>query len=262
MKNLLIIFALISSVNAVTVEQLFNVKTIKVTTESIEKSRTYNGYVQIADDKMYTISLTQDGFIRGLTAASNYDKVIKGEKLFEIYSPEVYKTQIELLSAKRVSRTLAKNMETKLELYDVSKRNINMIKRSNKASKYLPFYSPYSGIVIEKSVTEGSAVKKGMEVYKLADLSTVWVIAKAYEADRAFIHKGSKVQVTLGGDKNVYDAVVDFVYPVVDKVNKTIDFRITLNNKEGNIQPNSYATIKSIQETMFHLTLPTTAVVT
>ena len=262
MKNLLIIFTLVSSVNATTVEQLFNVKTIKVTTQSIEKSRTYNGYVQIADDKMYTISLTQNGFIKGLTAANIYDKVIKGEKLFEIYSPEVYKAQIELLSAKKVSASLAKHMETKLKLYDVSQRNINMIKRSNKASKYLPFYSPYGGIVIEKAVTEGSAVKTGMEVYKLADLSTVWVVAKAYEADRAFIHKGSKVQVTLNGDKTVYDAVVDFIYPVVDKVNKTIDFRITLDNKKGNIQPNSYATIKSIQETMTHLTLPTTAVVT
>ncbi|CAA6803395.1 MAG: Probable Co/Zn/Cd efflux system membrane fusion protein [uncultured Sulfurovum sp.] len=262
MKNLLIIFALVTGVNAVTVEQLFNVKTVKVTTQSIEKSRTYNGYVQIADDKMYTVSLTQDGFIRGLRAANIYDEVRKGEKLFEIYSPEVYKAQIELLSAKKVSRSLAKNIETKLELYDVSRRNIHMIKKSNKASKYLPFYSPYSGIVIEKSITEGSAVKQGMEVYKLADLSSVWVVAKAYEADRAYIHKGSKVQVTLGGDKNVYSATVDFIYPVLDRVNKTIDFRITLENKNGKIQPNSYATIKSIQTQTTNLVLPTTAVVT
>ena len=262
MKNLLLILGLLSWSHATTVEQLFNVKTVKVKTKSVEKSRTYNGYVQIADDKIFTISLTQDGFIKGLTAANIYDKVIKGEKLFDIYSPEVYKTQIELLSAQKVSRALAKNMEKKLELYDVSKRNINMIKRVNKASKYLPFYSPYSGIVIEKAVTEGSAVKKGMEVYKLADLSTLWVVAKAYEADRAYIHKGSKVQVTLGGDKTVYESTVDFVYPIVDKVNKTIDFRITLENKEGKIQPNSYATIKKIQKKMINLVLPTTAVVT
>jgi len=262
MRNLWVILFLSSVVNGVTVEQLFNVKTVKVTTESIEKSRTYNGYVEIADEKIYTIALTQDGFIKGLTAANIYDKVRKGEKLFEIYSPEVYKTQIELLSAKKVSRSLAKNMETKLKLYDVSQRNINMIKKSNRASKYLPFYSPYSGIVIEKSVTEGSAVKKGMEVYKLADLSTVWVVAKAYESERAYLQKGAKVQVTLNGDKRVYDATIDFIYPIVDKVNKTIDFRITLENKKGTIQPNSYATIKSIQQQTTNLVLPTTAVVT
>jgi Cu(I)/Ag(I) efflux system membrane fusion protein len=262
MKNLLLILTLITFIEATTVEQLFNVKTIKVTSKSIEKSRTYNGYVQISDDKIYTISLTQDGFIKGLTAANIYDKITKGKKLFDIYSPEVYKAQIELLSAKRFSRSLAKQMETKLELYDVSKRNIKMIKRNNKASKYLPFYSPYSGVVIEKSVTEGSAVKKGMEVYKLADLSSVWVLAKAYEADRAYIHKGSRVKVTLNGDKQVHDAVVDFIYPIVDKVNKTIDFRITLPNKDGKIQPNSYATIKSISAKTINLVLPATAVVT
>ena len=262
MKTLLLSLALLTASQATTVEQLFNVKTIKVTSEKIEKSRTYNGYVKIADDKMYTISLTQDGFIKNLTAANIYDKVMKGEKLFDIYSPEVYKAQIEMLSAKRLSASLAKSMETKLELYDVSRRNINMIKRANKASKYLPFYSPYSGIVLEKAVTEGSAVKKGMEVYKLADLSTVWVVAKAYEADRQYIHKGSNVKVSLNGEDTIYDATVDFIYPVVDIVNKTIDFRITLDNKKGKIQPNSYATIKSIQTVMTHLILPTTAVVT
>ncbi len=262
MKKLLLIVTLITLSQATTVEQLFNVKTIKVKSKIIENSRTYNGYVEIADDKMYTISLTQDGFVKGLTAANIYDKVVKGDKLFEIYSPEVYKAQIELLSAKKVSRSLAKNLERKLELYDVSKRNIKMIKRANKASKYLPFYAPYSGIVIEKSITEGSAVKKGMKVYKLADLSSLWVVAKAYEADRAYIHKGSKVQVTLNGDKRVYDAVVDFIYPIVDKVNKTIDFRITLENRDGKIQPNSYATIKSISSSKRSLVLPTTAVLT
>jgi Cu(I)/Ag(I) efflux system membrane fusion protein len=262
MKKLLLILMLCSTLHAVTVEQLFNVKTIKVATETIEKSRTFNGYVEMADDKIYTITLTQDGFIRHLSAPNIYDKVIKGEKLFEIYSPEVYKTQIELLSAKRVSRSLAKNIEIKLKLYDVPQRNINMIKRANRAFKYLPFYSPYSGVVIEKSVTEGSAVKEGTEVYKLADLSTLWVVAKAYEADRAYVQKGAKVKVTLNGSKKVYDAKVDFIYPLVDRVNKTVDFRISLANKNGDIQPNSYATIKTIVSKEKHLVLPTTAVVT
>jgi Cu(I)/Ag(I) efflux system membrane fusion protein len=262
MRKLLLIAILTTLSHATTVEQLFNVKSIKVKAKKVEKSRTYNGYVEIADDKIYSITLTQDGFLKGLTSANIYDKVTKGKKLFEIYSPEVYKAQIELLSAKRVSGSLAKSIEKKLELYDVSKRNIKMIKRANRASKYLPFYSPYSGVVIEKNISEGSAVKKGMELYKIADLSSLWVVAKAYEADRAYIHKGSKVEVTLNGDTTVHDAVVDFIYPIVDKVNKTIDFRITLENKDGKIQPNSYATIKSIESSKMNLVLPTTAVLT
>lgn len=262
MKTLWLILSIFTLIQATTVEQLFNVKTVKVTSKNVEKSRTYNGYVEIIDQNIYTIALTQDGFVKDLTAANVYDKVTKGEKLFDIYSPEVYKTQIELLSAKKVSRSLAKNIEKKLELYDVSKRNINKIKKSNRAYKYLPFYSPYSGIVIKKSITEGASIKKGMEVYQLADLSSLWVVAKAYEADRAYIQTGSIVQVTFNGDQQVYKGKVDFIYPIVDKVNKTIDFRITLANKEGKIQPNSYATIKSIMERGKSLVLPTTAVVT
>ncbi len=262
MKKILIFLPFLVSLHAVTVEQLFNVKTIKVQSQKVETTKQYNGYVKIADDKIYTISLTQDGFIKNLTAPSIYDKVTKGKKLFDFYSPTIYKAQIELLSAKKFSPALAKNLETKLKLYDVTTHNIKMIKRKNRAFKYLPFYSPYSGIVIDKKVTEGSAVKRGMVVYKVADLSKVWVEGKAYEADRAFVQKGQKVEVRLNGTKKIYHATIDFIYPLVDPVNKTIDFRITLSNKDGKIQPNSYATIKNIQPEKSKLILPNTAVVT
>ncbi|HIP52376.1 MAG TPA: efflux RND transporter periplasmic adaptor subunit [Campylobacterales bacterium] len=262
MKKLLVILAVVGMSKAVTVEQLFNVKTITVKKQTIENSKTYNGYVQIADNKMYTISLTQDGFIKNLTAPSIYDKVTKGKKLFDFYSPEVYKAQVELLSAHSFSTSLAENIETKLKLYDVSPRNIAAIKQANRAFKYLPFYSPYTGIVVEKQITEGSAVKRGMSVYKIADLSSVWVVAKAYESDREFIKKGERVEITLNGSPKIYKSTIDFIYPIIDQVNKTIDFRITLKNKSGKIQPNSYATIKSIQKESTNLVLPTTAVIT
>ena len=262
MKKILIFLLLVVSLEAVTVEQLFNVKTIVVKSQKTQTSKNYNGYVKIADNKIYTIALTQDGFIKNLTAPNIYDKVKKGKKLFDFYSPDIYKAQIELLSAKKFSPELAKNLETKLKLYDVTSSNIRAIKRRNQASKYLPFYSPYSGIVIEKKVTEGSAVKRGMVVYKIADLSTVWVEGKAYEEERAFIHKGQKVEVTLNGNKKIYHATIDFIYPLVDPVNKTIDFRITLKNKKGVIQPNSYASIKNIKPEQSKLVLPNTAVVT
>ncbi|SFV71583.1 Probable Co/Zn/Cd efflux system membrane fusion protein [hydrothermal vent metagenome] len=262
MKKILILLPFLVSLHAVTVEQLFNVKTIEVKSKKVEISKSYNGYVKIAEDKIYTIALTQDGFIKNLTAPNIYDKVRKGKKLFDFYSPDIYKAQIELLSAKRFSPALAKNLETKLKLYDVTSQNIKMIKRKNRAFKYLPFYSPYSGIVIEKKVTEGSAVKRGMVVYKIADLSKVWVEGKAYEADRAFIQQGQKVEVTFNGAKKIYHAKIDFIYPLVDPVNKTIDFRITLSNKNGKIQPNAYATIKNIKSENIKLILPNTAVVT
>ena len=262
MQKLLLILALLTSINAITVEQLFNIKTIKVKKKSIELSRNYNGYAQIADDRLYSITLTQNGFVRGLTAPNIYDKVSKGQKLFEIYSPEIYKAQIELISAKKFSSALAKNIETKLKLYDVSPRNIKAIKRANRAFKYLPYYAPYSGVVVKKEITEGSAVKEGMEVYTIADLSKVWVLAKAYEQDRAFIHQGSRVEVSFTGDKKRHLATIDFIYPLVDARNKTIDFRITLDNQDEKIQPNAYANIKLLSEKKEQLILPNTAVIT
>ena len=262
MRKIILLITLLSLSNSITVEQLFNIKTIKVESKTIQNSKTYNGYVKIADNKTYTITLKQSGFIKNLTAPNIYDRVSKGKKLFDFYSPKVYKAQIELLSAKRVSPYLVKNIETKLKFYDVSSRNISAIEKSDRALKYLPFYSPYSGVVVEKKVTEGSAVKEGVVIYKIADLSTIWVVAKAYESDRAFIKKGKKVQITFSGDKKIYHAKIDFIYPLVDPINKTIDFRVTLNNRNGKIQPNSYATIKTLSRKKRLLILPNTAVIT
>ncbi len=262
MKNILIVFPFIVLLNAVTVEQLFNVKSIKVKREEINTTKSYNGYVKIADNKIYTIALTQDGFVKNLTAPNLYDKVTEGKKLFDFYSPNIYKAQIELINAKKFTPALVKNLEKKLRLYDVTTKNIKKIKRENRAFKYLPFYSPYSGIVIEKRVTEGSAVKQGEDIYKIADLSTVWVEAKAYESDREFIKKNQKVEVRLNGVKKIYHAKIDFIYPLVDATNKTIDFRVVLKNKSGVIQPNSYATIKIINSKKNRLVLPNTAVIT
>ncbi len=262
MRKIILLITLLSLSNGITVEQLFNIKTIKVESKTIQNSKTYNGYVKIADNKTYTITLKQSGFIKNLTAPNIYDRVSKGKKLFDFYSPKVYKAQIELLSAKRVSPYLVKNIETKLKFYDVSSRNISAIEKSDRALKYLPFYSPYSGVVVEKKVTEGSAVKEGMIIYKIADLSTIWIVAKAYESDRAFIKKGKKVQITFSGDKKIYHAKIDFIYPLVDPINKTIDFRVTLKNRNGRIQPNSYATIKTLSRKKRLLILPNTAVIT
>jgi len=262
MKKILLWIVLITLSNGVTVEQLFNIKTISVKKEHIDSTKTYNGYAKMIDSKIYTITTTQNGFIRKLTAPNIYDRVRKGKKLFEIYSPKVYKAQIELLNALSISPSLAKNIETKLKLYDVTSSSIKAIKRSHRASKYLPFYSPYSGVVVEKKVTEGSAIKEGMNIYKIADLSKIWVVVKAYERDREFIQKGQKVNISFSGDKRIYKSTIDFIYPFVDPINKTIDFRVTLDNPNEKIQPNSYATIESITNSKDILVLPNTAVVT
>ncbi|HHH51868.1 MAG TPA: efflux RND transporter periplasmic adaptor subunit, partial [Campylobacterales bacterium] len=246
MKKILLWIVLVTLSSGVTVEQLFNIKTILVKKEHIETTKTYNGYAKMIDSKIYTITTTQNGFIQNLTAPNIYDRVTKGKKLFEIYSPKVYKAQIELLNAKTISQSLAKNIETKLKLYGISSSTIRAIKRSNRASKYLAYYSPYSGVVVDKKVTEGSAIKEGMSIYKIADLSKIWVVAKAYEKDREFIQKGQKVAISFSGDKKVYKSTIDFIYPFVDPINKTIDFRVTLDNPNEKIQPNSYATIKSV----------------
>jgi len=262
MKRLLLLISILTSCGAVTVQQLFNITTVNVKKEVIEDIKTYNGYAKIIDSNIYTVTTTKSGYIKNITAPNLYDSVQKGQRLFNIYSPTIYKAQIELISAISIDSKLAQNIEEKLRLYDITDREIRAIKNRKKALKYLPFYSPYSGIIIEKQVSEGSFVKRGTLIYKIANLSTLWVVARAYEVDRETIQKGKRVYITFSGSSRVYSSHIDFIYPFINRDNKTIDFRATIDNSSLKVEPNSYATVKVTTSKKEILTLPSSAVIT
>jgi Cu(I)/Ag(I) efflux system membrane fusion protein len=110
--------------------------------------------------------------------------------------------------------------------------------------KTLTLYAPASGIVLEKNVFEGQAVQPGEALFRIADLSEVWVEAEVFEADLALVHEGMAAMVTFAGLPGLtYAGRVEYVYPTLEESSRTMRARIALPNPGGRIKPGMYATV-------------------
>ena len=267
-KNLLILISLIlisiSSLNAkiIEVEQLFNKKIIKVKEESIGIKKSFYGKTMIDESQVVDISTRYDGFITKLNANKNYMSVNKNSVLFSIYSEKIQSIQDEIKVARSINKNLYKSSLSKLKVLDISKGEINRLKKSKVGASGIRVYSPSNGIVINKNINQSSFVKKGKLLLQVANINKLWFIAQIYQKDLNFLKKDMQSLIRVDGIQTPIKSKVNFIYPIVNPKTKTIDVRFIIDNKDLKIFPNMFATVELKQTVKTILTLPKTAVLT
>jgi Cu(I)/Ag(I) efflux system membrane fusion protein len=200
---------------------------------------------------MSNVTLKFDAWIGELKADYVGTQVEQGQVLFTVYSPELLSAQQEYLETRQrlASRgpddSLVRAARKRLMLWDISPAQVRAIERRGEAYEYLPIYAPKSGTVVEKMVNEGSQVKTGDMLLRIADLSTVWVDAEVYEADLPLIENGMTAEVSLPyGPDQRYQAKVDYIYPYLEGKTRTARIRLVLDNPDGALKPEMYAEVK------------------
>jgi membrane fusion protein, copper/silver efflux system len=244
------------------VEQLFNKKTVLVKEENIGITKSFYGKTKIDESKVVDIVTRFDGFVTKLNADKNLMYVKKDETLFSIYSDSILSIQKEIQISKTINKNLYRSSLEKLKVLDLSNEEINKIKRNKSSLDGIKVLSPLDAIVIKKNINNKSAVKKGKLLLQLANIDKLWFIAQIYQKDLTFIKKDMNAYIYIDGLTQAVKSKVDFIYPMVDSKTKTVDVRFIIDNKDLNIYPNMFASvkIKSVNKTM--LTLPKTAVLT
>ena len=254
----------LTSVNAkiIEVEQLFNKKTVLVKEEKVGITKNFYGKTKIDESSTIDITTRFDGFITKLNANKNLMYVKKNEALFSIYSDKILSIQKEIQISKSINKNLYKSSLEKLKVLDISKSEINKIKKAKTSMDGIKVFSPMNAIVLKKNINDKSAVKKGKLLLQLANIDKLWFVAQIYQKDLTFIKKDMKAYVYIDGLSQAVKTKVDFIYPLVNEKTKTIDVRFIIDNKDLTIYPNMFATvkIKAVNKTM--LTLPKTAVLT
>lgn len=260
MKNFIYLMLVVTFINAKPLEivQLFNKKTVKVTKQNINFVKTFYGDISIPDDAIKDINIRFDGFVGKVFTDKSYVFVKKNDKLFDIYSDEINLAMSEYLTS---NRNLQKNYLKKFKSFGIDKKVLITLEKNRKVKEYIPIYSSYEGFIIRKNINDGSFAKKGKILFQIANLEKLWVIAKVYQKDISSIRKGMKAKVHIESVGSV-SSVVDFIYPIVNKKDKTIDVRLEIENKNLKIYPNMFAkvSINTVQKSM--LVLPKTAVLT
>lgn len=243
------------------------VQNIGVKTEAVQKRRLAKtirtvGKVEVDETKLYAVNTKIMGWVEKLYVNVTGQPVRRGQPLLEIYSPDLVSTQEEYLLALRYQKALSgselketiagsasliESARRRLELWDITLAQITELEMSGKPRRTLTFYSPADGIVMEKMVVQGAAVMPGMDLFKIVDLSRVWVMADVYEYELPWIKVGDPAEMELSfvPGKN-FAGKVTYIYPILAMESRTAKVRLEFANPAGEIQlrPEMFATVR------------------
>ncbi|MBW1792368.1 MAG: efflux RND transporter periplasmic adaptor subunit [Deltaproteobacteria bacterium] len=192
--------------------QNMGVRSEKVGKRDLHRTIRTVGVVGYEEPKQYSVNSKINGWIEKLFVNETGVLVKKGQPLLEIYSPQLVAAQEEFLLALRNEASLAKSAVSgiavgasrlvessrkRLKYWDITDKQIADLERKQEASKTLILHAPYDGIVTLKKVSEGMFAKAGMELFKFADISKIWVYADIYEYELPWVKVGQEVQVKL-----------------------------------------------------------------
>ena len=206
------------------------------------------------------------GWIEKLYVNETGMHVDAGAPLFELYAPDLVTAQEELLLAKRLVNTaggesLVMAARRRLALWDIPEQTIAEIEETGAVRRRLTIRSPYRGHVLEKNVIEGQMVHAGEQLFKVADLSTVWIEPSIFEQDIALVREGQRATITFDAlPGREFAGRVTFIYPTLDMTTRTLRVRIEVANPRGIIRPMMYGTVRIRTAGLRGVTVPLTAV--
>ncbi len=205
------------------------------------------GEVEVGEDQISVVNLRFSGWVEKIHVDKTGDPVEKGQTLIEIYSPELVGAQEEYLLALRTQgpgSALARSARRKFKLWDVSDREIDAIAKSGKVRREFPTRSPRSGFVLHKNVVEGARVKAGEDLYRIGDLSRIWVTVEVYEFDAPWVEVGQPAQMELSYEQGkVLEGKVAYIYPTLNEVSRTLTVRLEFENPGIRLKPGMFATV-------------------
>ena len=219
------------------------------------------GQVTFDETRVKAVSPKVDGWVERLYVDFTGQAVQADAPLLAIYSPMLVTAQEELLLAKRLQAEVARGSEDartsvadllsssrrRLAYWDIAASDIARIESTEQVQRTLTLRSPVSGFVVEKNVLQGQRIMAGDALYKIADLSTVWVEGDVFEQDLPSVRLGQPVTAELEAlPGQAFRGRITYAYPTLNADTRTARVRVELPNPGLRLKPGMYAT--------FHLT--------
>ena len=238
--------------------QNIGVRTAPVERRDLSRSIRAVGRVAYDERRVAHVHSKVQGWAENLLVDFVGQQVERGEPLLEIYSPELVATQEELLLAARYREATADSpfpdvqgggdalfsaTQRRLALWDVPQRDIERLLRTGEVKRTLTLYAPASGVVTQLGVRSGMEIKPNSNLYTIADLSKVWVLADVYEYELPWLELGQQAAVELpylpgepiGGE-------LTYIAPFLDPKTRTAQVRLEVDNSDGKLKPEMFGT--------------------
>jgi len=229
--------------------QRMNLKTALVERGPVKRDFRTVGTVAYNEEGLRDITTKYEGWLEKLYVDATWTMVKAGDPLFDIYSPDLYNAQLNYLVATRSEGTaggaLTRAALARLQLLDLPEDFIAEVARTGEARRTYTFRAPADGVVIEKMAVAGQMMKAGEKIYRLADLSTVWVLAQIYEKDLPFVRAGQGAEVrTSYGQQRSFAGEVQLLLPQVEEQTRSATARIVLPNADLYLRPGMFTDVR------------------
>jgi len=225
------------------VENQLGVKTAVVTLEALSQQVQVAGFLQYDDTSMQHYHSRVNGWVEKLYVYSVGDTVKRGQKLYELYSPDLVYAQEEFVAAiKTGNLALLQSSHLKLQALGVSDTQIQQLQKTRQVKQRLTFYAQQAGYVSDLNVREGMYIQPQVEVMATADLASIWVMAEVFESQSNWLQPGQAVTMSVDAipDKE-WQGKVDYIFPNVNANNRTVQVRVVFENPKHILKPNMFA---------------------
>jgi Cu(I)/Ag(I) efflux system membrane fusion protein len=250
--------------------QQIGVRTAAVERRNVSRQIRAVGQVKVDETRLSDVNLRMSGWVHRLHVEETGQRVKRGQVLFTLYSPELYAAERDYLTTLKrdrearsdTSSELTRASEQRLRLLGMSPAQIRELARRGEAWENVPVVAPATGYVVDKDVVEGGRIEAGTRVYRIADLSRLWVDAEVYESDLAQVKKGQPVSVKLPyAPGQRFEGRVDYIYPTLDGFTRTGRVRVALDNPGLTLKPGMYADVELAVNLGERLVIPSSAVI-
>jgi len=227
------------------------------------------------ETRLKSVTARVDGWVERLYLDFTGQAVRIGDPLFSLYSPMLVSAQQELLLAKRLRESvsggspdavrgaeeLLESARRRLLYWEVPAADVAQIEASGEIRKALTFRSPVHGVVLEKSVLGGQRIMAGETLFRIADLSTVWLEGEVFERDLPSVRIGLQVVAefpSLPGKPRI--GRISYISPTLSPETRTVKVRVELTNPRLELKPGMYATFGFAASTGPVLSVPRSSI--
>ena len=258
--------------------QKLGVKTATVIERTLTHSIRALGSIQVDERRVHAVTPKFEGWIQHLYVNATGQTVKRVQLLLEIYIPELVTAQQEYLIARQsqqalkmasdqalaTAKNLSENALQRLHYWDIAPSQLQRLQALEKPMDTLSLLSPLTGVILDKPAQEGMRFMPGELLFRIADLSTVWLLADVFEQDIAGVRLGQVVQVHINAyPERQFSGKVSFIYPTLATETRTVKVRVELPNTEGLLKPGLYGglTLAALADKPTGLTVPDSAVI-
>ncbi|MDY6951650.1 MAG: efflux RND transporter periplasmic adaptor subunit [Thermodesulfobacteriota bacterium] len=203
------------------------------------------GRVETPDDAYAVVNLKFSGWAESIWADKQGAYVKKGDRLFGVYSPEVFSAQEEYILALKnygEGHSVTQSARKRLKLWDIPEWQIQKISEERQPRRLITVAAPAPGFIESVAVVEGSRVAAGKDLYRIISLEKVWLKAEVYDFDALWVKEGADVEIDLSiPGLSGYKGKISYIYPTLNFKTRTLTVRVELDNPIMELKPGMIA---------------------